>query len=455
MNIRVYNTLKNRMLRKEAKRDHALVNKLISAFQTFNQSRKASSAVKNTLGTVADYLGAGDVKAASQLLSRLDNGADGMRIVSRGGEYFIVPKNFKSGGRYLTPAELSDITNHGGVSRARKLMNSRRAALATALKNADISPLEFNRWTLNRTGGVNLTEDPNKLVDAFLADYKLADAKNVPVPPSTSTGRIVSPSRAQLLLNTLPDSFWRARKAVSDAAAGAGRFLTKERGPQWWIDMKKNYPKWYNAHRAAIAMSPATGAAIASLTDSDVQRGTQPPPSNGPDSINTNNTVLPDEPENYGMHADDIDHYTGNEDPHIHGPRTVLPQQRVQATTPRSSEDNSNTTMEVPEGTQPASKVTASGAGNSVAGSSERTTNNRNNNNGSIFSDPKTWWKVGGAATGAVALPWLVSSLLSGSDEDGKGSGGFLNTLLTLAAIGGGAYGGWKLGDYMGSRFKA
>lgn len=53
------------------------------------------------------------------------------------------------------------------------------------------------------------------------------------------------------------------------------------------------------------------------------------------------------------------------------------------------------------------------------------------------------WWKAGGALGGAILAPWLVSSLLPKNSK-----GGFLDTLLTIAAIGGGAYGGYKLGEW-------
>lgn len=53
------------------------------------------------------------------------------------------------------------------------------------------------------------------------------------------------------------------------------------------------------------------------------------------------------------------------------------------------------------------------------------------------------WWKAGGMLGGAIVAPWLVSSLMPKNSK-----GGILDTLLTLAAIGGGAYGGYKLGEW-------
>ena len=53
------------------------------------------------------------------------------------------------------------------------------------------------------------------------------------------------------------------------------------------------------------------------------------------------------------------------------------------------------------------------------------------------------WWSLGGTLGGALLTPALVTALLPK-----KSRGGLLDTLLTLGAVGAGAYGGYKLGDW-------
>lgn len=53
------------------------------------------------------------------------------------------------------------------------------------------------------------------------------------------------------------------------------------------------------------------------------------------------------------------------------------------------------------------------------------------------------WWRGGGALGGAIFAPWLVSALLPKNMQ-----GGLLDTVLSLGAMAGGAYGGYHLGDW-------
>ena len=53
------------------------------------------------------------------------------------------------------------------------------------------------------------------------------------------------------------------------------------------------------------------------------------------------------------------------------------------------------------------------------------------------------WWRGGGALGGAIFAPWLISALLPKNMQ-----GGLLDTILSLGAMAGGAYGGYHLGDW-------